>query len=463
MVKAILDSKLRIKISDLSQEQKDIIRENFEAVVQDDIIQLYRREEGYYILPANPEYVYKLGIELDIEDRTVAPFISSPEFQYTLHSHQQEWDRQFEKVEYRGILQAGTGNGKSFYAIYLQHKLQTPVLIIANRTFFLENIKKEIEEFSNGDYTIINSKWDGTINRFMITSVQQLVTNPDIINKLYGKIGCIVGDEIHLLMGGRFREVLNSFNVKYKVAMSATPESKSKGFIKKVFSSNIIQTEDVNNTEINVLPIYLNFPSEYSMMSGSHHATRRHYGLNKDYIRAMKEGINHLVNERGRQILIYANVIETQETYKKICDELGIKSIVVNSNTSKSEVNSILEDFENEKYQAIISGSSLTEAVSLYKLSVILYDGQGSPDGSDTKQGIRNTLEQLPGRLRRKKKEICNHSKIFIDLIWSEGCNQKHINAWKHRKKLYESLNGMKVLKMLKSNNVSWKYILDRS
>jgi len=452
MVKAILDNKLRIKKSDLTQEQLRTIRDKFNFDVKNDMIQLYTYKDGYIVLPPNPSYI---DFDLDVDDRRIAPYIESPKCSISPKDHQIEWERQLEECKYNAVIESGTGTGKSAFLLYLQNKLQTPLLFVASQTSFLINFKNEVIKFYGNALLVTNidSKWDGRPAPFMLVSVQLLNRRKDIQAKLYDQCGIVASDEIHKLAGGKFREAIQSVRPKYRIGLSATPIVKVKNFTQACFSSNFVRTLDTNIVPISILSFYLQFDPYYDIMGGDFMARKKEYTTNKRFIRSLAEGVEHIVKDRKRHCLVYSDLGDAQRAYKEAFDKRGIKSVIVNKDSTKDEVIQILKDFEAGKIDIVISGVMMVESVSLYKLSVIIMTTQ-IPARS---LGGRNSIVQLLGRLRRFDEDICNHSKIFIDLTFSS-----FDKYYQSRIPVYNEVEGVKILKQIKSENTDFAHYIKK-
>jgi len=455
MVKAILDNKLRIKRSDLSREQLNTIREKFSFIIKGESVQLHGVTEHLVILPPNPSFVKEIIPDIEIKDIRKFETIDSPDFDCTLRPHQEQWDKELKECEYDAILKAPTSSGKSFYVLKKQADMKVPALYIAYQTTHIVNMERDISKHHpECRYQRITGDWDGELKDINLCTIQLLNKRPDIVEKLSNRAGLLFLDELHLILGGeQFRNTLYGLSIKYKIALSATIDVKEKGFTKAAWSANIVDTEDFNIVPIIVIPILLQFDPIFDIMGGNATDKKRAYGMEKKFIRSLTDGVEHLVKDRKRHIMVYNDLNETQEAYKKVFEKKGIRSAVINNNTVKKDVPKILSDFEDGLYDSIISGVMVRESVSIYKLSVIVQTAQIDASEFHNKNG----LEQATGRLRRLDENICPHKKVVIDLIFSGMENKFH-----SRKAVYESIQGVKVLDIIESKSTDFRYILER-
>jgi superfamily II DNA or RNA helicase len=111
--------------------------------------------------------------------------------------------------------------------------------------------------------------------------------------------------------------------------------------------------------------------------------------------------------------------MEFQQKVSALLTEKGISNIIFNSNTDKSRYAEYLKEFDEGKIQVVIGGSALVEALSLYKLSLIIdCDLSLSPNG----------IEQLIGRLKRYNPEICDKQKFYLKIIYKNISEKKFRN-----------------------------------
>jgi superfamily II DNA or RNA helicase len=454
MVKAILDNKLRIKKSDLTQEQLRTIREKFSFLVNNESVQLHQVTEHLVILPPNVSYVKEFIPDLEVKDIRKFETIDSTDFNCELRPHQEQWMEDFKDFDYDAILRAATSTGKTFAMMKLQSILKVPMLFVAYQTTHLNNMMREIEEHhQEANCVKITGKWDGQLSDFNFCTVQLLAKRPDIAEMLSDR-GIIVLDEAHLILGGeQFRNALYNISCKYKIAMSATPDVKEDGFIQAAWSGSIVTTDESNAIPVTVLPIKLNFPSEFEYMGGDAITKKKAYGLHKPFVKSLMDSVEHLVKDRGRSIMIYNDLNTTQETYKEMCDKIGIDARVVNNNTDKKDLPKILKEFEEGKFQVLINGIMIRESTSINRLSVIILT---SPINCDSLHN-RNGLSQLYGRLKRMKESVSTHKKVFIDLIFS-GFESQYYS----REAVYKKTVGATIAKTIESENTNFRHILER-
>lgn len=131
-----------------------------------------------------------------------------------------------------GILQAGTGTGKTVMAMYYISKIRQPTIIVVDTNELLEQWKNRINQFLGiHDYTI-GHIGGGRCNTEPITValVQTLKKRPDLLQDF----GMLIVDECHVATTQSYGMVINEFQGRYVMGLSATPRRKD-GYTRVMF------------------------------------------------------------------------------------------------------------------------------------------------------------------------------------------------------------------------------------
>lgn len=116
------------------------------------------------------------------------------------------------------------GCGKTFYSVYLAHKIRLKTLIIIHRVILQDQWQESIGECLRGDYTISVLKPKGKPSQF---EADFLIVNALNMKKFkdddFKDIGCVIVDEIHSIMAEQLSECLRYINPRYLIGLSATP------------------------------------------------------------------------------------------------------------------------------------------------------------------------------------------------------------------------------------------------
>lgn len=383
--------------------------------------------KNYLRLPPNLNYFKevltknKFNNNLNINDLRYAPEFNNFKSNIKLRENQQLIFDEMKSFDFNAIVSASTGFGKTTMSLYLVEKLKTSMLFIASRVNLILNLLKDIKQFNinEDDIIEINSEWlkNPVIKPIMYCTIQAL--SDEVLAELYGKVGLLVADEVHLGIGGVENiEKLYSINPKYRLYLSATYKNlQFTGLNECALSSNIIKYEEDISYKIKVKTIYIKretqFHINYNKVYTSHEKKEVMYDeLN---IKMTANLAYKKVKKEGRGVLIYVESQEAQEALKETLQFKCLRVGLLNANTPTNKKKDIIDNFDNGDYDIIIAGNSISAGVSLYRLATIINLNITTNE---------NNLEQLIGRLKRRNEDISNHNKEYYQ-VCVEGLSSK--------------------------------------
>ena len=120
------------------------------------------------------------------------------------------------------ILSLYTGSGKTFFSLYLSHKIGLITAISVNRIGLIEQWIKSIKQFCPGaKYQVIGSKTeiDKDVNFYIfnMTNISKRLIHE------FDHVGLLICDEVHTLCTPSNYKTLFYFQPKYLICLSATP------------------------------------------------------------------------------------------------------------------------------------------------------------------------------------------------------------------------------------------------
>lgn len=463
MIKIYLKNKIFIKLSQLEKHQRDFIISKYRFKYEEysaftkkyeykslNLFELVDWNDTKWVaLSPNLEFFQSIMEELKIEyhliDLRAKPLIEFPKVNLVPRYYQLKWLEDFEKHNYNGILTVGTGRGKSAFSIYIASILNTPMIFVGAKTSYIESYKKEIAMFLGEDVNVddyvqtLTSDWfkgDMEVKPFNIVSVQTLSKNLEHLEKMQDKIGFAVLDEVHSnLYGVEYRKAIYSLNTRYKIFLTATPHIKSPEIVSCMVSGNRITDEGGIDFDIIYQPVVIDLNPEVTreVLELENHNSKKSLVFSLERLQNATADLVQFGTNNDRGVMVYSTTMEFQQKVSALLTEKGISNVIFNSNTDKKRYAEYLKEFDEGKIQVVIGGSALVEALSLYKLSLIIdCDLSLSPNG----------IEQLIGRLKRFNPEICNKQKIYVKLIY------KNISEKKFRNTTLSTLKTMNYVKV---------------
>lgn len=449
MLKIYLKNKIFMKLSQLEKSQRDKIIQSYRFSYSDycpfnkryitknlNLFELvtWKNNEKWISLPPNIEFfqniMEELKLEVDVIDLRVAPIIEYPKVSLVPRDYQLKWLEDFKKHNYNGILTVSTGRGKSAFSIYIASMLKTPMIFVGAKTSYIESYKKEIAMFLGegvnvNDYVqTLTSDWfkgDMEVKPFNIVSVQTLSRNLKYLAEMQDKIGFAVLDEVHSNMfSTEYRKAIYSLNTKNKIFLTATPHIKSPEIVSCMVSQNRITDEGGIDFDIIYQPIVIDLNSQVTreVLALENHNSKKSLVFSLERLQNSVADLVQFGTGNNRGVMVYSTTMDFQQKVSVLLNEKGISNIIFNSNTDKTKYAEYLKEFDEGKIQVVVGGSALVEALSLYKLSLIIdCDLSLSPNG----------IEQLIGRLKRLNPEICSKQKVYIKLIY-KGISERKFN-----------------------------------
>ena len=202
------------------------------------------------------------------EDKRNDVRVKFPKFLLELRNDQIRAEKAYmQEVTYsvypKNIVQLPTGKGKSILALHIAQKLGQRTLILVHKDDLVVGWKKDIELCfgSKIDVGLIKAKSRKVGNHITIATVQTLSRmSEDELKKYTSEFGLVVQDECHHV-GLNIFNVIDKFNSKYKLGLSATPKrSDGLNFVFDLFFGGLCykhvvteDDEDICGCEVRVL------------------------------------------------------------------------------------------------------------------------------------------------------------------------------------------------------------------
>lgn len=445
-----LSNKLYLNMELLTPEQIRAIKKAFVFhLKQDEFIQLFETLGKWLIVPPNAARVEQAFGAFEYEDLRIAPTVKEFHTNLKLRPHQEVFEQDLEKFNFNAVAACPTSFGKTVTTVYFCQKLKTPSLFIGSMRTHIDSFIKEVKAWADNwqeVLTIVDSKWKGQITPIMVVTLKYLQMNPEVVKKLNNEIGFLIADEIHTQMTSTInREILFSFKPKYRLFLSATPEHKVKGFVQSVLSANVVEGEETTEHTTTVIPVYLPAENYVFDAKGNWHEIQAAYYKIPEFKLGMAEVVDIVVNKLKRGMLLYNETDFGQNVMAEACERVGAKYVLINSKASNAEKETAIAKFDAGEYDVIIGGKSITASISAYRASVAIFTDLGNKN----ELSVSNASIQLIGRLKRKNANICDKSKIFIDLMHGPSGRAKFRNL-RYKAYMEESAKKDGMIKMLK-------------
>ncbi len=289
----------------------------------------------------------------------------------------------------RGILDMGTGAGKTEVACAITQYLGLPTLFIVNKKALLLQTKERFEKRLGVEVSVFgNGKYE--VGALTVASIQSLKKHLSAVKPyLNNYFQVVFVDECHNVSNNSYLKVLNQCNAYYRFGLSGTPLDRTDNsnlyivgafgpVIYKVSSSELIEDGFL------VKPKIIFAPSErYGGEMDVYEFNKCHKwqdvyynGIVTNCFRneLITQMVEHLLTDWGRKnVLVLIREIEhgriLQEKFEK---ELMISVPFVHGGTNKNELQSYLNQFKKGRIPILIASTILDEGIDLPNISSIV-------------------------------------------------------------------------------------------
>ena len=211
----------------------------------------YKEEQGGLVVPRGyarqvVALCGKRGVEVEIVDeRRSLPEVAL-RFNGRLRPYQEKAVADVMSRDF-GVLEAGTGSGKTVMALAAIARRRQPAIVIVHTKELLYQWAERVREFLGVEAALIG---DG---RFGVGPVSVAIVNSarKRLQELARRFGHIVVDECHRVPASLFTEVVTAFDAKYSLGLSATAYRREEILTKLIYfyMGNCVHRVDVKELE----------------------------------------------------------------------------------------------------------------------------------------------------------------------------------------------------------------------
>ena len=208
----------------------------------------------------------KLPKDIQIDDWRMSVPVKYPPFRLKLRESQQKAEEAYLKdidsVYHKNIIQMPTGKGKSILALHNAMTLGQKMLVLVHKDDLVVGWKKDIELcFGDIDVGLIKAKSRKVGEQITIATVQTLNRmSQEELDTYLDEFGIVVQDEVHHI-GLNIFNVIDKFNSRYKLGLSATPKrTDGLNFVLDIFLGGLCyqhevveNDKDITNVEVRLI------------------------------------------------------------------------------------------------------------------------------------------------------------------------------------------------------------------
>ncbi len=370
-----------------------------------------------------------VGEEPEIVDRRSQ--LAEIDFQFAgiLRPYQEEAVSQLAKRSF-GVLEAGTGSGKTVMALAVIAKRKQPVLIIVHTKELLYQWQERIVEFLGVNCGLVG---DG---HFEIAPITVAIVNSarKRVTELYPHFGHLLVDECHRVPATLFTDVVSRFDCYYMLGLSATAFRKDDQTTKLIYYFMGDRIHQVDKNELKesgaiVKPQLVRRKTTFAYRYRGDYqplitALTRHEGRNLQII----EDVVAVAREKQNGVLlVVSDRLSHCEIFERLLKIRKIQVALLTGQTSAEKRAGIVSDVQNGRVQVLVAtlqligeGFDCPGLTTLFLTTPITFEGR---------------LLQIIGRIMRPAKG--KEARVFDYVDDSVSALKRSATA---RKKVFDSL-----------------------
>ena len=365
-----------------------------------------------------------------------------------------------EKGETKGLVVAATGTGKTYLAAldiknyFSMNNKEPRVLFVAHREELLENgmiVLENILKINKNNFGICFGGIKDINKKIIFASIQTLRTEYKNFKQDY--FDYIVVDEFHHASSDSYVKVINYFNPKFLLGLTATPERMDGKNILALCNYNLVGEIGLKKAmEQDLIAPFHYFGindstidyNKITYKNGKYDESELTQNLNKN---RRTDYILDKINKFGfcgdcLSAIAFCENIEHANFMNKQFKRVGYKSKVLTSKTNTTERSNLLDEFKDKKIEILCVVDIFNEGVDIPNINLLLF----------LRPTLSSTIfiQQIGRGLRKYKNKdfvtiidfIGNHKKDYlITKIFSEKIQEKNYIYDKKEKIINEIKN----------------------
>ena len=283
-----------------------------------------------------------------------------------------------------GVLEAGTGSGKTIMALALIAIRRQPTLIVVHTKELLYQWQDRIREFLGCEAGLIG---DG---RHQVEPVTVAIVNSarKSFTELVPLFGHLIVDECHRVPATLFTDVVSNFDCHYLLGLSATAFRNDDGSTKLIYifmgdRIHKVDQDELKATGAIVKPRLIRKETGFSYpYRGDYHALikalTRHEGRNRMII----DDIYRAADDSGT-VLVVSDRVGHCEIFERHLREAGVAVALLTGQTPTEERTAIVEAVQKGEVQVLVAtiqligeGFDCSGLSSLFLTTPITFEGR---------------------------------------------------------------------------------------
>lgn len=347
------------------------------------------------------------------------------EFHGTLRPYQEEAVADVVQNSF-GVLEAGTGSGKTVMALKIIAERKQPTLIIVHNKELLYQWQDRIREFLHIE---AGQAGDG---KFDIQPVTVAIVNTarKHLETLPEQFGHLIVDECHRVPASLFTDVVSSFDCYFMLGLSATAFRREDGMTQLIYTYMGDRLHAVNPRTLEesgavVRPDFVQKPTGFKFFfRGDYAKMIKSLAKNVDRNALIAEDVAEVVHS-GHEgtVLVVSDRVAHCEVLQKNLENLGVESALLTGRVPADERSRIVEEVQEGKIQVLISTLQLIgEGFDCPGLNTLVLS---------TPIKFEGRLLQVVGRIMRpsenKKAQVIDYVDVNVPLLRRSAAARRQV------------------------------------
>jgi superfamily II DNA or RNA helicase len=257
-----------------------------------------------------------------------------------------------------GVLEAGTGSGKTVMALAIIARRRQPTLILVHSKELMHQWRDRIRQFLGME---AGQAGDGTLDLQPVT-VAIVNTAKKYLDILTGAFGQVVVDECHRVPASLFTEVVSAFDSQYMLGLSATAFRREDGMTQLIYIAMGDRVHTVDGRELAasgavVRPELSQRPTGFAhFFCGEYAKLLKALAADSQRNRQIVADIAALIRQEHQgTILVVSDRVAHCQALAKLLAEQGVAALVLTGQTRPEERAQIVIDVQADRVAVLVA------------------------------------------------------------------------------------------------------------
>lgn len=331
------------------------------------------------------ELCQDLGVEPEIIDERRRLTDHQFSFQAKLRPYQDEAVRMICSRSF-GVLEAGTGSGKTVMALAAIARRRQPAIVIVHTKELLYQWRDRIDEFMGIEAGLIgDSKFD--LQPLTVAIVNSARKRTE---ELAPRFGHLIVDECHRVPATLFTDVVSQFNSYFLLGLSATAFRSDEGMTKLIyyFMGDRIHSVDPMQLKVSgavLKPKIMRSTTDFTYgYRGDYQALitalTKHEGRNRQIAGDI---LNYVRNDPDSTALVVSDRVSHCNVFVELLQKHQVSVVLLTGQIAPEQRSQIVSDVQNGKVQVLVAtlqliseGFDCSGLASLFLTTPITFEGR---------------------------------------------------------------------------------------